>query len=102
MRGFERRHTVAAAIDWLDAQLTPLGAERVPLSEAAGRVLAAPIVSAVDVPAFDRSTMDGYAVVASSTEGASPYTRLSLTVVGDSMPGQQYDGSLAAGEAVRV
>ena len=102
MRGFERRHTVAAALGWLDAQLTPLGAERVPLSEAAGRVLAAPIVSTVDVPAFDRSTMDGYAVVANSTEGAGAYMRLTLTVVGDSMPGQQYDGSLAAGEAVRV
>jgi molybdopterin molybdotransferase len=102
MRGFQRRHTVAAALAWLDAQLTPLGAERVPLGEAAGRVLAAPIVSAVDVPGFDRSTMDGYAVVATSTEGAGPYSRLPLTVVGDSMPGRPYDGSLSAGEAVRV
>ena len=102
MRGFTRRHTVAAALAWLDAQLKPQGSERVPLSEAVGRVLAAPIVSAVDVPGFDRSTMDGYAVVASSTEGAGAYSRLPLRVIGDSMPGRAFDGSVAPGNAVRV
>jgi molybdopterin molybdotransferase len=102
MQGFRRRHTVAAALAWLDAQLTPLGVERVPLAEAAGRVLAAPIVSTVDVPGFDRATMDGYAVVASSTEGAGTYSRLPLTVIGDSMPGRAFDGSVAPGQAVRV
>jgi len=102
MRGFERRHTVAAALAWLDGQLRPLAAERVGIAEAAGRVLAAPIVSAVDVPGFDRATMDGYAVVASSTEGAGAYSRLPLTVIGDSMPGRPFDGALSPGEAVRV
>lgn len=102
MRGFERRHTVAAALGWLDAQLKPLGSERVPLTVAAGRVLAAPIVSGVNVPGFDRATMDGYAVVASSTEGAGPYSRLPLTVSGDSMPGRPFEGTLIVGEAVRV
>jgi molybdopterin molybdotransferase len=102
MRGFARRHTVAAALAWLDAQLKPLASERVPLAAAAGRVLAAPIVSRVDVPGFERATMDGYAVVASSTEGAGPYSRLPLTVIGDSMPGRPFDGALAAGQAVRV
>jgi molybdopterin molybdotransferase len=102
MRGFARRHTVAAALAWLDAQLKPLGSERVPLAGAAGRVLAAPIVSTVDVPGFDRATMDGYAVVATSTEGAGPYSRLPLVVIGDSMPGRPFDGTVSAGQAVRV
>ena len=102
MRGFARRHTVAAALAWLDAQLTPLGSERVPLSDAVGRVLAAPIVSAVDVPGFDRATMDGYAVVATSTEGAGAYSRMALRVIGDSMPGRAFDGVVRPGEAVRV
>ena len=58
------------------------GAPRlVPLRMAAGRVLATPVVSDVDVPGFDRATMDGYAVVAESTEGATSYNRLPL--VGD-------------------
>jgi molybdopterin molybdotransferase len=102
MIGFGHRHTVAAALAWLDGQLTTLGAEAVPLGSAAGRVLAAAVVSDVDVPAFDRATMDGYAVVADSTDGASPYTRLPLTVVGDSFPGRPFDGTLASGQAVRI
>ena len=44
MRGFAKRHTVAAALAWLDAQLQPLDAETVPLGVAAGRVLASPVV----------------------------------------------------------
>src|SRR5579863_3747834 len=102
MRGFAKRHTVEAALAWLDGHLRALDAEVVPLRTAAGRVLATSVVSEVDVPGFDRATMDGYAVLADSTEGATSYTRLPLTVIGDSMPGCAFDGSVSAGEAVRV
>jgi len=102
MRGFAQRHTVEAALGWLDAQLQPLDAEDVPVRHAAGRVLAASVVSTVDVPGFDRATMDGYALIAESTEGASAYNRLPLTVIGDSMPGCPFEGSVSAGQAVRV
>jgi molybdopterin molybdotransferase len=102
MRGFEQRHTVEAALGWLDAQLRPLDAEDVALLFAAGRVLVASVVSDVDVPGFDRATMDGYAVVADSTEGAAAYSRRPLTVLGDSMPGCPFDGSISIGQAVRV
>jgi putative molybdopterin biosynthesis protein len=50
--------------------LRPRGSERVPLAQALGRVLAEPVVAAVDVPAFDRSNVDGFAVRASDTAGA--------------------------------
>jgi putative molybdopterin biosynthesis protein len=50
---------------------TPLGGEFVPLDAALGRVLAADVVSPVDVPSFDRSNVDGFAVVAQDTFGAS-------------------------------
>ena len=102
MRGFAKRHTVAQALGWLDARLQPLEAESVPLGLAAGRVLASPVASDVDVPGFDRATMDGFAVVAASTEGAGPYSRLPLTVIGDSMPGRPFDGTVQPGQAVRV
>ncbi|MGH9628392.1 MAG: molybdopterin molybdotransferase MoeA [Bryobacteraceae bacterium] len=102
MRGFSQRHTVNAALAWLDAQLQPLGSEAVPLRMAAGRVLAASVVSDVDVPGFDRATMDGYAVVADSTEGATAYSSLPLTVIGDSMPGCPFDGYVSLGAAVRI
>ena len=45
--------------------------ERVELDAAVGRVLAAPVAAGQDVPPFDRAAMDGYAVVAESTFGAS-------------------------------
>ena len=108
MRGFAQRDTVAAALAWLDAQdvqdgqARPLATEIIPLRSAAGRVLAASVVSDVDVPGFDRATMDGYALIADSTEGATAYTRLPLAVIGDSMPGSPFVGSVSAGEAVRV
>src|ERR1700722_17295322 len=102
MRGFTQRHTVEAALGWLDAQLQPLDAEDVPVRHAAGRVLATSVVSLVDVPGFDRATMDGYALIAESTEGASAYNRLLLTIIGDSMPGSPFHGSVSAGQAVRV
>lgn len=102
MRGFARRHTVDAALAWLDAQLQTLAEEEIPLRTAHQRVLARAIVSTVDVPGFNRSAMDGYAVVASDTEGATPYTPLPLRVIGDSMPGAPFDGTVSSGEAVRV
>ena len=52
-------------------RLAPLGEERVGLAQALGRVLAREIVSGVDVPGFDRSNVDGFAVRAADTAGAS-------------------------------
>src|SRR5829696_6816705 len=102
MRGFAHRHTVAAALVWLDAQLRPPGEESVALRSAAGRVLATAVASDVDVPGFDRATMDGYAVMAESTEGATAYNRLPLVVIGDSLPGHPFQGPVGAGQGVRI
>jgi molybdopterin molybdotransferase len=102
MRGFAHRHTVDAALAWLDAQLRPPTVEIISLRTAAGRVLAAPVISGVNVPGFDRATMDGYAVIAESTEGATPYNRLPLVVIGDALPGRPFEGSVASGQAVRI
>jgi molybdopterin molybdotransferase len=102
MRGFAHRHTVEAALAWLDAQSRPPGTEVLPLRMAAGRVLATAVVSEVDVPGFDRATMDGYAVAAESTEGGTSYNRIPLVVVGDSMPGRPFDGSVGVGQGVRI
>ena len=55
--------------------LRPLGSERVPLSQAAGRVLSRAIVAEIDVPGFDRSSVDGFAVRADDTVGASERAR---------------------------
>jgi putative molybdopterin biosynthesis protein len=52
-------------------ELAPRGVDRIPLDAALGRVLAADVLSPVDVPSFDRSNVDGFAVVAEDTFGAS-------------------------------
>ena len=51
--------------------LSPRAVERIPLDAALGRVLAADVLSPVDVPSFDRANVDGFAVVAVDTFGAS-------------------------------
>jgi len=102
MRGFVSRATVDEALAWLNGQVQTLPAEKIALSDAVGRVLAVDVVSQFDVPGFDRAMMDGYAVVAADTQGASPYNPLPLTVLGTALPGQPFLGSVAPGQAVRV
>jgi molybdopterin molybdotransferase len=102
MQGFTHRHTVREALAWLDGQVRPLASEAAPLGEAHGRVLAAPVVADLDVPGFDRATMDGYAVVADDTEGATPYARATLRIVGDALPGAPFERRLERGQAVRI
>jgi molybdopterin molybdotransferase len=102
MRGFARRVTVDAALEWLDRQLRPLAAESVPLEAAAGRVLAASVESTLDVPAFARAMMDGFAVRAASVAGASAYNPIVLELVGESFPGRPFAGEVAPREAVRI
>ena len=62
----EAERRFRAALD-----LTPRLRERVPLDAALGRVLAADVLAPVDVPSFDRANVDGFAVVAEDTFGAS-------------------------------
>jgi molybdenum cofactor synthesis domain-containing protein len=60
----------------------PLGAEEVGLQEALGRVLAENVVSSIDVPPFNRSTVDGYAVKAEDTFGAEENRPVTLKLAG--------------------
>ena len=52
MRGFRSRKPVEEVLTWIDAEVSALGKETVSLQEAHGRVLAGPILSSIDVPAF--------------------------------------------------
>lgn len=102
MRGFARRTTVEAAWEWIDAQTRPLESELVLLGNAAVRVLAADVTSEVDVPGFARSMMDGYALLADETQGASAYNARQLAIVGESLPGRPFTGNVSRGQAVRI
>ena len=96
-RGFRDRASVAAVLALLDARAFPLPGEAVPLLEAAGRVLAEAVTSAVDVPGFARSAMDGFAVRAADTTSPVP-----LAVVGEAFPARPFAGAVAPGQAVRI
>ena len=102
MRGFRERKRVEAALAAALDGLTPLEAEELPVTAAAGRVLASAVESKVDVPAFDRSAMDGYAVRAADTFGASAYEPLQLALSGESMPGFESEAELGPGQACRI
>ncbi len=102
MRGFAQRTRVEEAWEWIDQNVNDLSAETVPLVKATRRVLAEAVVSPLNVPAFDRSAMDGYAVRADDTDGASDYTPLSLKILGESLPNQSFTGEVTPGTAVRI
>jgi molybdopterin molybdotransferase len=85
------------------ARPAPLpAAETVPLPDALGRVLAADVRSPIDLPEFDRSVVDGFAVRAADTFGASTGLPAYLRVTGEILMGQGTDLTLGLGETVRV
>jgi molybdopterin molybdotransferase len=89
--------SVDEALELVLRELAPLGGERVPVAEAAGRVAAAPALSAVDLPPFDRSAMDGYAVRAADTAPG-----VGLRLVGGVAAGEVAAAALEPGTAARV
>ena len=77
-------------------------AEPVALDDALGRVLAAEAVAPEDVPGFDNSAMDGFAVRAEDTEGAAPGSPRTLRVAAESRAGAPAERPLEPGEAFRI
>ena len=84
------------------SEFPAVAAEEVSLFEAAGRILAADIVSDLDLPDFVRATMDGYAVCGASTFGASEANPAYLTVKGSVTMGKRPEISVRPGDAVRI
>lgn len=89
---------VAEALERLLDGAAALPGESVPLADAAGRVLAEPVVALRTQPPFEASAMDGYAV--RSADVASAPARLS--VIGVAPAGRGFTGSVGDGEAVRI
>jgi molybdopterin molybdotransferase len=78
------------------ASVRPLGAERIRLAQAVGRTLAEPVIAAVDLPLFDRSAMDGFAVRSADTYG------MPLRVVGSVAAGDVPSLVVAPGTAAEI
>ena len=80
----------------------PLGVEEVSLQEALGRVLAENIVSPIDVPPFNRSTVDGYAVKAEDTFGAEENRPVTLKLAGSVAVGKLPSLTVNKGVALEI
>jgi len=102
MRGFAARADVEEVEHFLEARVRALPAESVALLDSIGRVLAEDVRSTVDVPAFARAAMDGFAVRGADSFGASDYDPVPLRVIGEALPGRPFEGALGPGEAVRI
>lgn len=89
--------SVSEALEQLFALARPVGVEEVPLADAAGRVLAAPVAAKRTQPPFAASAMDGYAIIGVEAEPDAMFK-----VVGESAAGHGYQGRLRAGQAVRI
>jgi molybdopterin molybdotransferase len=105
MKGFLTRTTVEEAVAWIGSTLavgSGKSTEEISLKDAAGRILAQDIISNADVPGFNRSMMDGYALRAEETYGATSYNALPFTVTGTSLPGRPFTGIVTRGSSVRI
>ncbi|AOU97298.1 molybdopterin molybdenumtransferase MoeA [Acidihalobacter yilgarnensis] len=91
----EARDRILAAVRPLEA------AERLPLRTALGRVLAHDVVSAIDVPPYTNSAMDGYALRAADLPSHTTQN-ISLRLAGQSLAGVGYRAEIAPGECVRI
>jgi molybdenum cofactor synthesis domain-containing protein len=90
--------SVSEAIQIVRQQTHALPLEQVPLQQALGRVLAQDVVADSDLPPFDRSQMDGYAVRAVDAQPAP----VRLRIVGESAAGRGWHNQLEEGQAVRI
>ena len=84
------------------AAIAPLPAREVELLDAVGCLLAEDVVSAIDMPRFDNSSMDGYAVRAAELASAGPGSAVSLPVLGDIPAGHAGGLQLELGTTLRI
>ena len=94
--------SVEEARERILAQFAPLEPEQAPLLETRGQVLAEEVRAGFDIPPADNTAMDGYAVRAQDTAGATPDAPRTLRVVGYLPAGSVFEGEVGPGQAVRI
>ncbi|MEM3398371.1 MAG: molybdopterin molybdotransferase MoeA [Nitrososphaerota archaeon] len=106
MEGFKTLTSVDKALQILRGILEKLEEKDVvdvPLTESLGRVCGENIYARFDIPSFDRSAVDGYALIAEDTFSASPSNPIQFKIVGSLMPGDEVGKlEINRGEAVEV
>ncbi|MFN7137915.1 MAG: gephyrin-like molybdotransferase Glp, partial [Limisphaerales bacterium] len=82
--------------------IKPLETEMISLSNALGRYAAQPVATSVDLPPFDNSAMDGYAVVAADLAEATADHPVPLHLIGKIAAGERFSEKLSSGHCVRI
>jgi molybdenum cofactor synthesis domain-containing protein len=90
--------SVSQAIKLIKQNTPQIESEMITLEKVCGRVLAENIFADMDMPPFNRSQMDGYAIKAKDTKNAPA----GLKIIGESAAGKSWSGKLKSGEAVRI
>ena len=93
---------VDTALTNILGSVTKLGHETVPLIRALDRIIAEDIAAPINLPSFDNSAMDGYAIHAADSWAASATNPVSLAVVMDILAGAASTGRLEKGQAARI
>jgi molybdopterin molybdotransferase len=94
--------SVEEALERILAYFSRLEPETKPITEALGQVLAEDVAADFDIPPLDNTAMDGYAVIAADTDGATEAAPVRLKVAGELAAGYVYDGKVMPGTAVRI
>ncbi|HEY8768477.1 MAG TPA: gephyrin-like molybdotransferase Glp [Dehalococcoidia bacterium] len=94
--------TIEEALERILAYVSVLPAEEKHPLDAFGQVLDEDITATFDIPPLDNTSMDGYAVLAPDTAGASEASPSELRVIGEVAAGYIYDGEVTDGAAVRI
>ena len=103
MRPFTKLISFDEALAAVLAAAVPIDrTERARVEEADGRVAAEEVIAPIDVPPFERAAMDGYAVIAADTAGASPTSPRTLRAVGRLFTGETSDRRLESGGCVEI
>jgi molybdenum cofactor synthesis domain-containing protein len=103
MRPFERTMPLAEARAIIDRAIRPIErTERIPLHDANGRMLGEDVVSTADVPPFSRAAMDGYAVRAEDTTGATASAPRVLRCIDQVFTGQVPLQAVGPGQCIEV
>jgi len=84
------------------SKFQPLSSELISLTQSANRILARDVIAADDLPLFDNSSMDGFAIRALDSSNAAPASPLTLSVVADIPAGSSPTIFLAPGQAARI
>lgn len=100
--GFSKLTTLEDALEQLFYHVSLNPVEEIEISNSLNRILAANIISEIDIPPFDRSAMDGYAIIAEDSFGASPNNSRKIKLIGTIEIGGASNLKLNKGEGIRI